>query len=560
MHEELEAAAADYVAATWEANPFHPTQIGVRGYDDRVPDPSEAGEAAIRDRFADIAARVEAIAPDELEPQERITRSMLVVHGRANVESLESRATEFTITPFFFGAQAQLLSSLPKFQLTSDDQARDYVTRLSRLPRFLEASLERYRQGVASGRTAVARGIQGSIEQTDRYLALPLHEDPLLQPFARDDLDPAWRDHGAAVVRDVLRPALQRYRDGLAADVLPAGRGDERSGLVHLPDGERLYRDALRYHTTTDRTPQEVHDLGLELLDQLRTEYAEAGASALGTSDVDEVFARLRDDPSLRYADPRDAEADARRAVAKAADAVPGWFGRLPRGGCQVRAMPEVEARGMTVAYYNPPAEDGSSPGTYWINTTGPVLTRFEAEAVAYHEALPGHHLQIAIQQELEGIPDFRRIAVASTAFVEGWGLYAERLADEMGLYTDAIARLGMLACDSLRACRLVVDTGLHALGWTRQQSIDFMLANSSLSEEFAVQEVDRYVVYPGQACAYMLGRLEILRLRDRARTALGGGFALPAFHDVVLGSGSLPLVTLEEVVDAWVAEARAVS
>jgi uncharacterized protein (DUF885 family) len=262
----------------------------------------------------------------------------------------------------------------------------------------------------------------------------------------------------------------------------------------------------------------------------------------------------------MHFRTAEEVEAKARESLARAKAAVPSWFGRIqPKTGCEVRVMGMYEAPYSTIAYYRPPSADGARPGQYMINTYLPeTRPRYEAEALAFHESVPGHHLQIAVAQELTGVPEFRKHQ-GVTAFVEGWGLYSERLADEMGLYSGDTDRIGMLSFDAWRACRLVVDTGLHAMGWTRQQAIDYMTENSVLAENNIVNEVDRYLTWPGQALAYKIGQLEILKLRDEAKRRLGARFDIKAFHDAVLGNGAVALPVLREQVEAYIeAAARA--
>ncbi|MDQ6798101.1 MAG: DUF885 domain-containing protein, partial [Actinomycetota bacterium] len=281
--------------------------------------------------------------------------------------------------------------------------------------------------------------------------------------------------------------------------------------------------------------------------------YAErlAGEMGLYRNDLD----RLRSDRSLRYSSGDEIMADARRAFDDASGAMADWFGRLPEAPCTIEAVPAFLAADAPSAYYYPPASDGSRGGTYYVNTENPEdKARYETASIAFHEAIPGHHLQLAIASELTGLPRFRRFSLSNTAYVEGWGLYAERLAGEMGLYRNDLDRLGMLAADSIRACRLVVDTGLHALGWCRSAAIEFMAAHTPVSVEEVTVEVDRYIGMPGQALAYKLGQREILRLRQSARARLGGSFDISGFHDAVLGSGAVGLPILAELVEAWVA------
>ena len=275
---------------------------------------------------------------------------------------------------------------------------------------------------------------------------------------------------------------------------------------------------------------------------------------AIMASSAEEAVRKLRTDPAMHFATAEEVEAKAAEALARAKAAIPQWFGIVPKADCEVKVMGMHEAPYSTIAYYRQPAIDGSRPGTYMINTYKPeTRPRYEAEALAFHESIPGHHLQIAIAQELTGVPEFRK-QQGVTSYVEGWALYTERLADEMGLYSSDVDRIGMLSYDAWRACRLVVDTGMHAMGWSRQQAIDYMKENSVLAENNIVNEVDRYLTWPGQALAYKLGQLEILKLRDEARAKLGDRFDIRAFHDVVLRDGAVALPVLRSNVEAWVA------
>ena len=373
-------------------------------------------------------------------------------------------------------------------------------------------------------------------------------EDPFvaaLRPPPAIDVD-AWRGRLADTVETRLRPGLATYRDILRDEVLPHARPDDRCGLTHLEGGDDAYKRTLRYFTTTGLSAQDIHDIGLGQVESLAAEYRALGKEALGTSDLQEIFDRMRDDPALHFTSGEQLVSASTTAMARAWAAMGDWFEILPQAPCAV----ESTTTGAK-AFYFPPASDGSRGGTFFVNVTDPTAWgTFELEAMAFHEGIPGHHLQIAIASELTTIPEFRK-HMHNSAYSEGWGLYTERLSDEMGLYSGPIERLGMLSADSMRASRLVVDTGLHALGWSRDQAVQFMLDNSPLSAGVVRPEVDRYVVSPGQATSYMVGRLEIQRLRREAEECQGDRFDIRTFHSAVLDSGSLPLDVLEQVVVA---------
>jgi uncharacterized protein (DUF885 family) len=331
-----------------------------------------------------------------------------------------------------------------------------------------------------------------------------------------------------------------------------AGRPDDQVGVRFLPGGDELYRVFARQHTTTDRTPEELHQTGLDLIEALTQEYATLGQRVFGVSERAEIFRRMTTDPAMRWRDADELLNSAREAVTRAEAAVSDWFGLLATTQCKVEPVPPADAPGAPMAFYVWPSMDGTRPGIYFANThDAHKRDRFVSEVTAFHEAVPGHHFQITIAQELTHLPMLRRV-VNPNAYAEGWGLYTERLAEEMGLYTSDVYRLGMLALDSMRAGRLVVDTGMHALGWTREQAVDYLRENTPMAELDIRNEVDRYIAYPGQALSYMVGRLEIQRMRQAAERTLGARFDIKAFHDQVIGNGALPLAVLDDVVTRW--------
>ncbi len=550
MNRDIAELAERYFQVTMDASPFDATMFGVPGWDAEVPDLSEAAEAETDGRLADLQRRLAAIDGGRLGPQDRITLAMLERGLADHRAELAARWPEVTVSATGSGIQTAVLGLVPKVSLATADQAADYQERCAKLAGCLDQAGDRLRAGLAKGRTPPALGVRAAVRQLDVYLAAGTEgDDPLLTPTPPAGVEAGrFRDRLAEVVAGSVRPAMARYRDLLAGPVLERARPDDRCGLAHLGDGEAVYRAAVAHHTTTDRDPAELHRLGLDLVAGLAEEYRELGRRVLGTGDMDQVLARLRDDPGLRFATGAEILQSGRDALDRAVAALPAIVGRVPRAGCRVDEMSAYEARDAVLGYYQPPA--GGQPGVHWLNTSAPeTRTRYEYEALAFHESVPGHHLQFALAQELEELPRFRRFGYV-TAFSEGWALYTERLADELGLYSGDLERFGMLSFDSWRACRLVVDTGLHQLGWSRDQAIDYLLANSALTRTNVENEVDRYVAWPGQALAYMVGRLELVRLRELAQARLGGRFDLRAFHDLVLGTGGVPLSVLAEVVE----------
>jgi uncharacterized protein (DUF885 family) len=337
----------------------------------------------------------------------------------------------------------------------------------------------------------------------------------------------------------------------LRDEVLPLARPEERCGLTWLPDGGATYDATLRYFTTTTKSAQEIHDLGLAQIENLADEYRALGPEVVGTDDLEQIFAAMRTDPALHFERGEELVEASEIALQRAWDAMPAWFETLPQAPCGVKST-----MSGAKAFYFPPATDGSRGGTFFINVDDPSSWgTFELESMAFHEGIPGHHLQLAIASELTDVPEFRK-HIHNAAYAEGWGLYTERLSDEMGLYTGPVDRMGMYAADSMRACRLVVDTGLHAMGWTRQQAIDFMVQHAPVAAEEIVVEVDRYIGMPGQALAYKVGQREILALRDDARRALGDRFDIKTFHDHVLGGATISLPVLRNRIADWTTSA----
>lgn len=540
-------AAEDLLQVFLDINPIGATLLGLRDRDDRLPDYREEAHDQLRTRLTGIAKTVDAVDDNAVTGQDNITRAVVAHLAHAGLRELDTRAVEYTVTDAMFAPAAELLSMLPMVTITEPTQAEAYLTRLRQVPAVLAAIAERHRIGIAAGRVPVRPLVDATVTFLDRYLA-----DPPLRRPQPEPADAQFHTQRDRLLDDVVAPAIRAYRDVLANEVAAHSRPPEQPGMCWLPDGESYYAGLVWNHTTTSRTPDELHRTGEEILAQLREEYAEIGSRVFGTTDVAAIVDRLRNDPALRWRDGDELLEAARSAIRRAEEAAPAWFGSLPAHGCAVQAVPEVEAPGAPPAYYLPPALDGSRPGTYFANThLAADRYRFVAETTAFHEAVPGHHFQISRSQQLTDLPMVRRLS-PFTAYTEGWGLYAERLADEMGLYSDDLARLGMLTEDSARAARLVVDTGLHAKGWSRQQVVDYLSARTLLSPLEANTEADRYIAMPGQALAYMVGRLEIQRIRGDAQRALGDRFNIGAFHDTVLDVGAVPLTTLETLVREW--------
>jgi uncharacterized protein (DUF885 family) len=557
----LVALADEAWTATLEVAPLYATAIGDRRFLTALKPNDEAVTERETRRFEGLLARTEALPDDELAPADRVTRAALVDHLRYEVGLVGSGLARWTVDPLD-GPQVELLNVASYQPIGTEGDGRAAVERWRAMGPWIDRHVDGLRASSRDGLVAPRALVDSVIDELDGLLGTPIDSWPLLDPARADR--PGWpggaRDEFAgdilAAVRDAIQPAFERQRAFLAGELRPLARPDDRAGLSHLPGGDAAYRRLVAAHPTLELEPAAIHAIGLDEVDRIDAEFAELGGRVLGTTGTAETLRRLRDDPALRF-DGRDAVREtAESSLGRAVEAIPAWFGRLPAAPCEVVVMGDHESKHSTIAYYREPAGDGSRPGRYYINTTLPeTRPRYEAEALAFHEAVPGHHLQLAIAQELTDLPAFRRFG-GQTAYVEGWGLYTERLSEEMGLYSGPLDRFGILSYDAWRACRLVVDTGLHALGWTRGEAIDYMLGHTALAENNIVNEVDRYLAMPGQALAYKLGQLELLRLRRESETALGASFDIRAFHDAVLGHGAVGLATLGGVVRDWIARA----
>ena len=528
-------------------NPFAATMYGIGGYDHLLPDESEAGQRAWRAEVEGFLEEAAAIASGPLVPADAVTLGCIREAGAHELDGIDMARAEHTVTAMQFAGPATFLAVAARTVLVDPEAAEAYLTRLRGSGIWFDQLSEQLRTGARKGRLPVAPLAEQAITWAQDVL-------PGLRPVFAAPPPPGWDGAAAweaerrAAAEEVVRPALARWV-ATVKELLPRARPSERAGLVYLPGGEEDYARAIRIYTTLPLSAEELHQTGRGHIAALEARAVELGAG-LGLSGLDEVFAALRDSNGQVAPDEaiRQATAAVRRAEARAGEVFPE---PLPPP-CEVTPMPEVVAVSGAAPHYPPPRLDGGRPGTFWFNTMRPTAgTGWDTEVVAFHEAVPGHHLQLSRLQLLTSLPALQRqrsIAV----FSEGWGLYAEQLAEEAGLYADERGLLGSVSTSLMRATRLVVDTGIHAFGWSRERALDFMAEHVPLPQEFLASEVDRYIVMPGQALAYLTGKLEILRIRDDARQRQGPAFSLPAFHGAVLDHGSLPMPTLARSISTW--------
>lgn len=546
----VDALADRFFDGFLERNPLWATVLGDERWDDRWDDPTEAGRARDLAALDELEEGISALDAPDLPTEDRITLGILRVIARTRREAHRLRLWEMDSLDQMNGPQT-LVTELARFQrIDTPERLGRLLARLEAYPALLAAHAENLAAGVRSGRTAARVPVERTIAQTRALVGTPVEASPLLA--AHPELAAADRERLANAIRDWVRPALASFLEALEG-YLPHARAGE--GLCWLPDGDEVYRFAILASTTLPETAQALHDHGLARIEELTRE-RDAIARSLGYADSAAYRAFLETDPGNVTDDPAEIVRMAERWVASAFDAAPEWFGLLPKAACEVRPVEPHQEKDAPPAFYFPPSEDGTRPGRYYINTFQPrdrPLHRLAA--TTFHEATPGHHFQIALEAELPGLNRFRRLGsrLAGMAYAEGWGLYAEGLADEMGLYADERERFGRFDSEAWRAVRLVVDTGMHAFRWTRQQSIDLLREAAGLSQVEAETETDRYITWPGQALAYMTGQREILALRALIERRDGARFDRRAFHDQVIGHGSLPLATLREELPGWV-------
>jgi uncharacterized protein (DUF885 family) len=551
----LHALFDDEWERTLRENPTFASSLGDRRYNREWPDISLAAVERRQAANRAVLARLGSIPRDSLPTAERLNYDLFRREYMERVES--ARFREFLI-PLDQRGGIQTADGLgERLRFTEVSDYEDWIARLRALGGHVDQNIAIMRQGIAEGRVHPRVIMERIPDQVAAQIVEP-EKSPFYKPLlvfpdtVAEGTRSRLRSEALSAVRDVVIPAYQRFDRFFREEYLPATR--ETIGASALPDGRELYEFRARTFTTTSLTPDEIFDTGMSEVRRIRARMDEIVRQVGFQGSFAQFLQFLRTDPQFYYATPEELF-EGYLAISKRVDPeMVRLFGRLARMPYGVRPIPEAVAPHTTTAYYQRPAADGSRAGFYYVNLYRPeTRPKYEMEALTLHEAVPGHHHQIAIAMELGELPNFRRYG-GFTAFTEGWGLYAESLGDEMGFYRDPYSKFGQLTYEMWRAVRLVVDAGMHYKGWTRQQAIEFFSENAAKSEHDIVNEIDRYIAWPGQALAYKIGELKIKELRERATRQLGGRFDVRAFHDVVLGSGAVPLEILERNVDAWIA------
>ncbi len=549
--------------ADWESalahQPVWASYLGDKRFNRRWGDSSIAAEQAKTQRLKTSLAALQKIERSQLSPADRINYDL---YQRKLRQEIEAQRFQRYLAPMSQRGGIQSIQNFTQFlALNTEQDYRDWLARLDTLDQQIATHIALMREGMRTG----VMPPKIVMSRVPKQLAMQLVDTPTDSPFYKafadinDNIAPAaqraLQQQAQAIIKTKLLPAYQTFNDFFVNEYLPACR--DTVGIWDTPNGKDYYSFLARSFTTTNMTPDAIHALGLAEVARIKAQMHDIIKEVKFKGDFEAFLQFLRTDPQFYYDNPDDLF-NAYLAISKRIDPeLVKLFGHLPRMPYGLRPIPEAQAPDTTTAYYSSPAADGSRAGYYYVNLYQPeTRPKYEMEVLSVHEAVPGHHLQIAIQQELGDLPNFRKYD-GFTAFTEGWGLYSESLGYELGLYKDPYSRFGQLTYEMWRAVRLVVDTGMHYKKWTRQQAIDYFKANAAKSEQDIVNEVDRYIIMPGQALAYKIGQLKISELRQRATQELGDKFDIRAFHDLVLGSGAVPLDVLESMVDEWIASKR---
>jgi uncharacterized protein (DUF885 family) len=538
-----------YLAAYFDRNPEEGTVFGVPGrHHDKLSDNSLESLKAWEAREDGWAAEAKAIDPA------RITAPAVRAAYAIARESIES-----DIGARVCRSEVWNVSQMTGWQVTDGylvtiqpvgtEQARtEALARWSALPHYLDVEIANLREGLKLGYTAPKESVQIVIDQISTLATTAPADSPFLSPAQRDK-DPAFSKTFRALLDKELVPAFKRYRDFLKNEYLAGAR--EAIAVSANPDGAACYAASVRYHSSLPMSAADVHALGLAQIDALTAEMKTIAERSFQTSDVAALLQKVRSDRRYMFKDRADLIGYTKAALARAKAAIPEWFGMKPKADVNIEPYPKFREKNAPNEY-NPPAEDGSRGGLFYVSAyQAETKSRAPQESTTFHETIPGHHMQMSIALEQKDIQPIGRY-IYNSGYVEGWALYAERLADEMKLYSSDLDRLGMLSSQAFRAARLVVDTGIHTMGWSRQQAIDYMLTHTAEAPGDISSEVDRYIIYPGQATAYMLGALEIRKARAAAEQAMGPKFDIKAFHDRVLEDGGVPLTFLSAKIKAW--------
>lgn len=554
--QHLATLTTEYWETLMHNAPEWATYLGDPRYNDRLSDLGPEQRAREHGQMAAFLARLNAIGSTGLFEEELVTADCLRFQLELALEGEQHKFHQWSVDQME-GPQVSFPMLLNFHPFKTPKDYEDMLTRFRAFPRVIDQYLDNLREGVKENRTAVRVATERVIDQLKAMLKTPIEQSPFYQPLDKmpasiggDGRETIRREWTGAIGKSIYS-ALQKMCDFLEKDYLRHARG-ENVGLWALPGGEAAYRYRIRLHTTLDISAEGLHRIGREELASIEKEMDEIARRQGHRGDLKSFMAKLHADKNQFYATREDLLNGFRDILKKADLKLPQYFGRLPKTGYEVKSIEEYREKDSPAAFYNGPPDDGSRKGIFYANTYQPeTRPKYNMTALAVHEAVPGHHFQIAVATENRDLPAFRR-HTGSTSLIEGWALYTERLAEEMDLYEDDLSRFGMLTYQSWRACRLIVDTGIHAMKWTRQQTIDFMTDHLAIPGNEVLNEIDRYIIWPGQALAYKMGQREIMALRLWSQRELGPHFDLRAFHDELLRPGAVPLPVLRNLIQRW--------
>lgn len=552
----LNAIFSDYWEDYLKHSPEFASSIGDKRYDDQLSDYSVEAYNESLQRGRTFIARLAVVNIDGMPDQEILSENLLMHQLIQDQQEAQFKPWEMPVNQFY-GLQTDLPQLVTELTFTSVKDYDDYIARLGKIPLAFQQITDAMSLGMNDHREPPKYLLEKVLAQVNAIDGKPPDESPFALPLREFPASVSAAEQ-ARIKKQILdaitaqvNPAYVRFGRFLQSQYIPNGRTEP--GLWALPDGDAYYKFLVKQSTTTDLTPAQIHQIGLEQVKQDEAQLL-ALAHKLGFADIQSLREAVKKNPKLQPTSKEQLLNAYRGYLDQMRPKLPQLFGRLPKAPLVVKPVPAYMEKDQAAAYYDPGTPDGSRPGTVYVNTYNfQSRSLTGVEAVAYHEGLPGHHLQISLAEELTGLPQFRKYTYF-TAYTEGWGLYAEQLGKDVGFYQDPYSDYGRLEADLWRAIRLVVDTGVHSQHWSRQQMVDYFHQHSGLDETDVQSEVDRYIAWPGQALGYKIGQLEFLKLRAKAKQELGSKFDIRAFHDEVLDSGALPLDMLEQRTDAWIA------
>ncbi len=547
--EKVNALADAYVKAYFT---MYPEQAVIWGAPDLYPAQLTDNSLQALDEWHgtedSLLTEMNKIDAPALQGSEAVTYGFLKNRLEASVNLRVCNMEKWRVSPTFTGWQNALSFVFSSLPVETEEQRENVYSRVSQMPEYILTEIYNLKAGIESGHTAPESSVRAVTGQMDALLQTPAEDTPFVS-MAPDD-NKAFKQRLIELVESEINPSISAYRNYLMNEYLPQAR--QIVGVSALPKGEDCYQASTEYFVSASFSAEEIHQQGIDQMDVIVRQISELGERRLGTGDPAEILRVVKEDPQYRFESREQMISFAEEAVARSEKALPEWFGFIPELETQVIPYPPFQEKTAPLGQAIPPSADGSQPGKYVINTYQPeTQTISMLESLSFHEAYPGHLFQIYVSLAAEKHPVSSYFFISG--FGEGWALYTERLAEEMDLYTSDVSRIGWLASEAHRAARLVVDSGMHALGWTRQESIDYLLEHTTLTPNLAAAETDRYIAVPGQATSYMMGALEIMQLRSEAEEALGDAFDIKAFHDLLLEDGTIPLVMLRNKVEGWI-------